>query len=116
MREACIPAANGHFSAKALAIMYDSFLESLGLSDGHTRRSCGDHRSRSGGGGVVGVNGENDNLLLSRAAVNEMRSYQVCSKLFVMVEEDEKEGQRGSGSGVVISHNNSIVPMLGLRS
>lgn len=80
MREACIPAANGYMTAKALAITYDSFLESLGLSDGRTRRSSAGTGAGGGGGGggarVAGVNGR-EGPLLSRARVNEMRSYQV---------------------------------------
>lgn len=70
MREACIPAANGHFTAKALATLYDNFLGSLGLSgaDGDNHRD-----GRGEGGGTAPARP----LLLGRAKVNEMRAYQV---------------------------------------
>ncbi len=64
MRDACIPAANGHFTAKALASLYDNLLGSLGLSGGDSsneRRGSGQSREP----------------LLRRARVNEMRAYQV---------------------------------------
>ena len=71
MRDACIPAANGHFTAKALASLYDNLLGSLGLS---------------GGGGGDSSNGndsreykQSHEPLLRRARVNEMRAYQVCA-------------------------------------
>lgn len=71
LRDACIPAANGHFNAKALAVLYDNFLASLGLS-GNGSRSTGhvdDRRDRRN---------EPPPPLLRRARVNEMRAYQVC--------------------------------------
>lgn len=58
MQDACVPAANGFFTARALAKMYDNFLESLGI-----------------GGDGNGM--EPRHLLLSRDRVNEMRTYQV---------------------------------------
>lgn len=73
MREACIPAANGHFTAKALATLYDNFLASLGLSgaDGESHRE---------GRGEEGHTATSRPLLLGRAKVNEMRAYQVSGR------------------------------------
>ena len=70
MREACIPAANGHFTAKALATLYDNFLGSLGLS-GAGGDSNGEGRGEEDGTASACP------LLLGRAKVNEMRAYQV---------------------------------------
>lgn len=64
MREACIPAANGRFTAKALAIMYDNFLQSLGLSDGRARSEGWD--------GALSACAP----LLKRSTVNDMRVFQ----------------------------------------
>ena len=67
MRDACLPSANGFFTARALAKMYDNFLESLG----------------------IGGDGEPRSLLLSKERVNEMRTYQVKKKAR-LAEREEK--------------------------
>ncbi|CAN0415364.1 unnamed protein product, partial [Discosporangium mesarthrocarpum] len=88
MREACIPAANGHFTARALATLYDNFLVSLGLSSGVGRGwgegwdeggggGEGDHDTPSAEGAWGGGNRVGSGGLLTRGRVNEMRSYQV---------------------------------------
>lgn len=90
MRDGCIPAANGHCTARALATLYDSFLESLGLSSGEARRADrSDDGSTTREGSIdtlrsAAADGEaevgGDGLpLLSRARVNSMRAYQVGS-------------------------------------
>lgn len=65
LRDACIPAANGHFNAKALAVLYDNFLGSLGLSGSGSRNAANERRAGQ------------PPPLLRRARVNEMRAYQV---------------------------------------
>ncbi|CAM9245435.1 unnamed protein product [Scytosiphon promiscuus] len=74
VRDACIPAANGHFTAKALAMFYDNILGSLGLSGSSkkTKKSGHEGPGRGTGTGVV-----KPAPLLRRARVNEMRAYQV---------------------------------------
>lgn len=102
MREACIPAANGHFTAKALAVLYDSFLESLGLSDGRTRRSrraapaTTMMREQSTDGRASGVGGAAvlpPSPLLSRSRVNEMRCYQVMI-MFIIFQSESMDCDR----------------------
>ncbi|CAM9995566.1 unnamed protein product [Choristocarpus tenellus] len=78
MREACIPAANGHFTARALATLYDNFLTSMGLSAGVAAMA----REEGGRGDMledvsVGIGVADAPPLLSRTRVNEMRAYQV---------------------------------------
>ncbi|CAM9980398.1 unnamed protein product [Pylaiella littoralis] len=84
MRDACMPAANGHFTAKALATLYDNFLVSLGIhsTSSHTtannrRKRHGNKRSGDGDGDGDGDAASHSSPLLRRARVNEMRSYQV---------------------------------------
>lgn len=70
LRDACIPAANGHFNAKALAILYDNFLGSLGLSGSGSRSASNADTRRE-------RRADQPSPLLRRARVNEMRAYQV---------------------------------------
>jgi hypothetical protein len=63
LREACIPAANGLFTARALATLHNDFL--LALSDDSS--SSSDYISGSGSSGHA--------KLLSRDRVDAMRAY-----------------------------------------
>lgn len=82
VRDACIPAANGHFTAKALAIFYDNILGSLGLS-GSSKNTKKVGRERPGRGAATGAatGAVKPAPLLRRARVNEMRAYQVGEPL-----------------------------------
>ncbi|CAN0166742.1 unnamed protein product, partial [Hapterophycus canaliculatus] len=52
VRDACIPAANGHFTAKALATFYDNILGSLGLSGSSKNTKKVGHEGRGRGTGT----------------------------------------------------------------
>lgn len=73
LRDACIPAANGHFNARALAVLYDNFLGSLGLSGSGSRHADDADTGRE-------RCADQPSPLLRRARVNEMRAYQVCGR------------------------------------
>ncbi|CAM9206431.1 unnamed protein product [Ectocarpus fasciculatus] len=80
MRDACIPAANGHMSAKALATLYDNFLVSLGLSGNAKGKTSSSGRRRVVAGpstAAAAIAPAKPPPLLCRARVNEMRAYQV---------------------------------------
>jgi hypothetical protein len=63
LREACIPAANGLFTARALATLHNDFL--LALSDD----------SNSNSSNSISSNGTEHAKLLSRDRIDAMRAY-----------------------------------------
>ncbi|CAN0464708.1 unnamed protein product, partial [Ectocarpus sp. 12 AP-2014] len=80
MRDACIPAANGHMTAKALATLYDNFLGSLGLNSNANVKTSSSGRRRVVAGpstATPAIAPGKPPPLLCRARVNEMRAYQV---------------------------------------
>lgn len=83
MRDACIPAANGHMTAKALATLYDNFLGSLGLSSNAKVKTSSSGRRHVVAGpstATAAIAPAKPPPLLCRARVNEMRAYQVSGR------------------------------------